>query len=224
MIHRTRSSSSWWAGTVLPHADAGPGELVRRVVDAEKFYARHGVTARFQISPQVCPRRLGTLLAERGYRRVSPMSLQVASTASVLGHAPTSSPRIEVNDLPTDAWFEVWHAVHGHGGDTRSEWEMLDRVDRPCAYACAMSGSDVVAVGRAVADTGWAGVFGMATLPGVRGRGAARNVLAALADWAGGHAADRMYLQVERDNMPALRLYERTGFTEVCGYHYRAAA
>jgi len=28
-------------------------------------------------------------------------------------------------------------------------------------------------------------------------------VLAALADWAGAHEADRMYLQVERDNIPA---------------------
>jgi ribosomal protein S18 acetylase RimI-like enzyme len=63
----------------------------------------------------------------------------------------------------------------------------------------------------------------MATLPGARGQGAARNVLAALADWAGAHEADRMYLQVERDNIPALRLYERMGFSEICGYHYRAA-
>jgi hypothetical protein len=37
--------------------------------------------------------------------------------------------------------------VHGHGGDTRSEWEVLDRVDRPCAYAGAIGGSDGVAVG-----------------------------------------------------------------------------
>jgi ribosomal protein S18 acetylase RimI-like enzyme len=43
------------------------------------------------------------------------------------------------------------------------------------------------------------------------------------ADWAGAHEADRMYLQVERDNVPALRLYERTGFSELCGYHYRTA-
>jgi N-acetylglutamate synthase len=49
-------------------------------------------------------------------------------------------------------------------------------------------------------------------------------MLAALADRAGTHEADRMYLQVERDNKPALRLYERTGFSETCGYHYRAAA
>jgi GNAT superfamily N-acetyltransferase len=63
----------------------------------------------------------------------------------------------------------------------------------------------------------------MATLPPARGQGAARRVLAALADWANTHEADRMYLQVERDNIPALRLYEQTGFSELCGYHYRTA-
>ena len=82
---------------------------------------------------------------------------------------------------------------------------------------------DVVAVGRVVADGGWAGVFGMARLPRARGQGAARTVLAAQAGWAGAHEADRMYLQVERDNIPAIRLYERAGFGEVCGYHCRTA-
>jgi N-acetylglutamate synthase len=100
---------------------------------------------------------------------------------------------------------------------------MLGRVERPAAYACTMIGDDVVAVGRAVADAGWVGVFGMATLPQARGKGAANSVLAALAGWAGAHEADRMYLQVERDNIPALRLYDRAGFSEICGYHYRTA-
>jgi GNAT superfamily N-acetyltransferase len=151
------------------------------------------------------------------------MSLQVASTAHVLEQAPTGSLRVRSDDRPTGAWFEIWHAVHGDGGDSRSAWDMLGRVERPGVYACAMIGDDVLAVGRAVADTGWAGVFGMATLPEARGREAARTVLAALADWAGAQQADRMYLQVERDNVPALRLCERMGFSEVCGYHYRTA-
>jgi GNAT superfamily N-acetyltransferase len=63
----------------------------------------------------------------------------------------------------------------------------------------------------------------MAMLPLARGKGAARSVLAVLAGWAGARQAGSMYLQVERDNSPALRLYERTGFTEICGYHYRTA-
>ena len=220
---RHTPSCAWWAGTVLPHGDAGRAELVHRVVGVEKFYAGYNAAARFQISPQACPGDLDTLLAERGYRRDSPMSLQIAPTARVLEQAPTGSLRVRLDDHPTSAWFEVWHAVHGHGGDARFEWDMLGRVERPSAYVSAMSGDDVIAVGRAVADNGWAGVFGMATLPQARGKGAAHTVLAALADWASAHEADRMYLQVECDNIPAFRLYDRTGFGEVCAYHYRIA-
>ncbi|MBG0816806.1 GNAT family N-acetyltransferase [Planomonospora sp. ID82291] len=215
---------SWWVGTVLPHGHAESAGLARRVAEAEEFYAARGLVPRFQISPGACPTELDAVLAGRGYLRQSPMSLRTAPTAQVLrrARAAAGTLRVRLDGHPTRAWFEAWHAVHGHG-DPRSERDLLDRVERPSAYACALLGDDVLAVGRAVADTGWAGVFGMATLPEARGRGAARQVLAALADWAGAHGADRMYLQVERDNAPALRLYDRTGFSELCGYHYRAA-
>jgi GNAT superfamily N-acetyltransferase len=222
---RRASGAAWWAGTVLPHADASGSELVRRVVAAERFYAGHAAPAGFQISPGACPGELDSVLAARGYRRHSPMSLQAAATGGVLVRVPAASLQVpvRVDDRPTRAWLEVWDAVHGHGGGPRSERDMLARVVRPSAYAGAVTGDGVVAVGRAVADTGWAGVFGMATLPGARGTGAARSVLAALAGWAGAHQAGRLYLQVERDNVPARRLYERAGFREVCPYHYRLA-
>jgi GNAT superfamily N-acetyltransferase len=214
---------AWWAGTVLPHADASGGELVRRVLAAEDFYAGHGAPAGFQISPGACPGELDSVLAARGYRRHSPMALQVAATAGVLERVPAGPLRVRVDDRPTRAWFEVWHAVHGQGGDLRPERDMLARVEQPSGYACALAGDGVVAVGRAVGDTGWAGVFGMATLPRARGQGAARRVLAALAAWAGAHEAGRLYLQVERDNVPALRLYGQAGFRDLCRYHYRLA-
>jgi GNAT superfamily N-acetyltransferase len=54
--------------------------------------------------------------------------------------------------------------------------------------ALAVDGTPV-AVGRAVAERGWAGVFGMATLPAARRRGAATAVLASLAAWARAHHA-----------------------------------
>ncbi|HET6949688.1 MAG TPA: GNAT family N-acetyltransferase [Acidimicrobiales bacterium] len=220
---RRAPGCAWWVGTVLPHGAARPHELVSRVVRAEAFHAGSDAAVRFQISPGACPDGLDAVLAQRGYRRESPMSLQVASTARVLERAPAGSSRVRLDDRPGRAWFETWHAVHGHGGDPRPERDLLARVQRPSAYACAMAGGDVVAVGRAVADTGWAGLFGMATLPRARGRGAARSVLAALARWAAAHDADRMYLQVERGNAPALRLYEQAGFSELCDYHYRTA-
>ncbi|MFC4585936.1 GNAT family N-acetyltransferase [Sphaerisporangium corydalis] len=261
---------AWWVGTVLPHADAAPGELTRRVAEAEDFYAALGAPTRFQVSPPACPETLDTILAARGYRLEGPVAIQTAPTTHILNQtsptpaleaspapalegksnvpaleeAPSSKEaptvpgsegaltapapesaanvlRIRLDEGPTHAWFEVWHAVQGHGGDPRAEWDLLGRVEGPRAYASALLGDEVVAVGRTVADTGWAGVFGMATLPQARGRGAARAVLAALAGWAAAHDAPHMYLQVECDNTPALRLYERAGFTELCAYHYR---
>jgi GNAT superfamily N-acetyltransferase len=149
------------------------------------------------------------------------MSLQSAPTVLVTDRLPAGGLRIRMDDQPTDAWFETWLAVHGTGGDPSQERDMLRRVNRPSAYASVLAGTDVIAVGRAVTEAGWAGVFGMATLPHARGRGAAGHVLTALARWATRHRAAHMYLQVECDNTKARRLYERTGFTELCRYHYR---
>ena len=98
---------------------------------------------------------------------------------------------------------------------------MLRRVEQASVYASAVVGGDVIAVGRAVADTGWAGVFGMGTLPFARSNGSARMLLGALARWAADHGAIQMYLQVDPGNVKARRLYDHTGFTELCRYHYR---
>ncbi|HEV2371511.1 MAG TPA: GNAT family N-acetyltransferase [Streptosporangiaceae bacterium] len=214
---------SWWVGTVLPHAHAEGGELVDRVAGAEEFYAGQGAVAGFQVSPGVCPAGLDGLLAERRYRRVCPISLQVGSAATVLGQARAGSLQVQLSDQPTRAWLEVWHTAYDGEDDSRGEWDMLGRVAGQCAYACAVDGGNAVAVCRAVADQGWTGVFSMATLPLARGKGAATAVLKALAEWADGHGADRMYLQVEPGNAAAVRLYGQAGFAEVCAYHYRTA-
>jgi GNAT superfamily N-acetyltransferase len=209
---------AWWAGSVLPHGESG---LVRRVATAEKFYAGHGTRARFQISPGACPGGLDALLAGLGYRRDCPMSLQVADTGRVAGEP---AGRVVLSGRPQRAWFGAWHSLLGHGTEATAERNLLARVELPSAYACAMAGDEVVAVGRAVADTGWAGLFGMATVPNARRTGAARAVLAALASWADTRGADHLYLQVERGNAPALRLYERAGFTDIAAYHYRVSS
>ena len=213
-VLRHSPGCSWWLSSVLPHRD---GSLASRVSLVEEFYAEHGTVARFQMTPGVCPPSLDGLLASRGYRLESPVSLQTSSRALV----PAGPLPVWVEDRPTSAWFDASYTMHG--GDAVAERALLSRVALPSAYARVVVDSQVVAVGRAVLDTGWAGLFGMATLPAARGRGAARSVLAALAAWAGGGGAEGLYLQVERDNWPALRLYARAGFTEAARYHYRVS-
>lgn len=215
---------AWWVQSVLPHADAPAEQLVRRVAEAEAFFARQNSPARFQITPGACPEVLDMVLAERGYRVESPMSLHTASVGRVTALLPPPPASVVVEDRPTRTWFDVWHAVSDHRGDARAEWALLERVARPSGFAHVYSEGEVVAVGRAVVDTGWAGLFGIATLPQARGRGAARAVVSALAHWARDRRAEHLYLQVEPDNDAASRLYERAGFEKLCSYHYRTAA
>lgn len=180
------------------------------MASVERFYSGE---ARFQITAGVCPSALDGLLATRGYSQGGTMSLMTV-------RGVPSAREATLTDQPTREWFSAWHAVHG--GDPAAEWSLLTRVRQPSAYAAVMAGDRIIAVGRAVADTGWTGVFGMATLPSARGRGAATAVLATLSDWATTHG-DRVYLLVERDNRSARALYERAGFREVSSYHYRTA-
>jgi ribosomal protein S18 acetylase RimI-like enzyme len=52
---------------------------------------------------------------------------------------------------------------------------------------------------------------------GHRGRGVGAALLRALCERAARDGIEALSLSVERDNLPALRIYERQGFTEVEG-------
>src|SRR5262245_18420300 len=113
-----------------------------------------------------------------------------AATANDVRALTAGGLVVRISQAPTTEGLEVWYAIHGQGSDPRTEWEMLSRVNQPSAYASAVDGDRVVAVDRAVAVCGWAGVFGMATLPDARGRGAGRGIVGALAGWALDQEAD----------------------------------
>jgi GNAT superfamily N-acetyltransferase len=217
---RENDTADWWNASVLPHGPVPEGELRGWVDKAEEIYRGRAV---FQISPAASP-GLDDELAARGYRRDAEISLQTAKVVE----APAGDLHVRISDEPDEAWLTTWLSMQGPyaatttepapaRADEGAELAMLRRVTEPSAYASVLDGATVISVGRAVRSPGWTGVFGMATRPEARGRGAAAQILLALASWGG----TDMYLQVERRNSAALRLYARAGFTERYSYHYR---
>jgi GNAT superfamily N-acetyltransferase len=152
------------------------------------------------------------------------VTVAVAATATVVD-LTAGAGGATIGDLD-DAWIEEYAAVHGEDPVARARVHAYGAMlrDLPLATAGALRrepGGAPAGLGFAVADDGWAGIFGMGTRPASRRAGAATAVLHALARWAAGRHAHRLYLQVEDDNRGARALYARAGFSDAYGYWYR---
>ncbi|MEU9833559.1 GNAT family N-acetyltransferase [Streptosporangium sp. NPDC048047] len=144
---------------------------------------------------------------------------ETAEAHAVRAGAARSVP-VEVAGEP-DRWLAVFADLDGHSDSETVGREVISRVAGPAAFLSVSHEGRAASMGMVVADSGWAGVFCMATRPDLRRRGLAAAVLGAGARWAAGQGADRLYLQVEKDNRAALALYERIGFIYSHGYHFR---
>ncbi|WP_256735187.1 GNAT family N-acetyltransferase [Variovorax sp. dw_954] len=77
-----------------------------------------------------------------------------------------------------------------------------------------------VAAGAMALGHGWASLHGMRTEQSAWGRGLAGRVMAGLARAALARGYQRVFLQVEAGNAPALALYRRAGFAPQWTYEY----
>lgn len=182
---------------------------------AEAWFAARGLPPRFKLTDGlVAPADLTDRLAARGYAAVKP-------TLVMLG--PTGGEGDSVVRLSTapDATFEaVFTATAGDPEDGRERLEALGRIPAPARFARLDVDAAPAAIGAAAVGGGFAGIFGMRTVPDHRRKGLARRVLRALLAAASDLGADRAWLQVEADNAPAIALYADEGFEPAYLYRY----
>lgn len=91
------------------------------------------------------------------------------------------------------------------------------------AFLSISSRDQLVGVARAVVTEGWLGVTAVTVAEQVRRAGIGTAVMTAALSWGAQSGAESAYLQVEPDNVPAMTMYARLGFTEHHGYHYLLA-
>jgi GNAT superfamily N-acetyltransferase len=207
----------WWAGVALAH---GPSDrLADRIVTAEQFFQAHGAVPRFQICGD-CPAGLDAALAERGYRYECPMSVLTRRTAGNPPIYPAGmSGRIRTE--PDNDWIGVLASTCPPDTDMDGETRRFAAVPGNQRFVTVYLDGAPAGVGRAVTDNGWTGVFTMATSPWARRRGVADAVLSAIGEWAAASGAPDVFLEVEKSNDVAHRVYLRAGFTHLADYHYR---
>jgi ribosomal protein S18 acetylase RimI-like enzyme len=165
------------------------------------------------------PSALDTMLAGRGYVIDAPTSVEVRELPQ-----PPTEDDVVLSPTPPEGWMAEIQRITTIGAErTRLLGELVDRIDRPTAFAAIPEAQGMAAVGMAVVDEGWIGLFEVAVDPACRRRGHARRIVNTLMAWGGAHGGRHGYLQVETANLPARRLYHRLGFREAYRYWYRVA-
>jgi ribosomal protein S18 acetylase RimI-like enzyme len=205
------------ANSVLPRAT--PRDVDAALREVEAAYGTAGLPPRFQLSPASQPPDLADLLAARGYVAEAPTTVMTAPLA------PTELPGdVTVAEAPDEEWFGLWWSVDGRGSPEQAAAARAILTGVPAYYATLRADGRAAAVGRVVPLGEWAGVYGMAVAPGLRGRGYGRTVLAALLATAAETAARQAFLAVMDGNDRAKTLYESAGFTTASSYVYLTAS
>jgi ribosomal protein S18 acetylase RimI-like enzyme len=185
----------------------------------ESFYTARNLPARFRLTARSRPEGLDAWLAARGYQVEAPTDVMVAD----LGATEIGSTDHEVllAPEPPAGWTRLWlaSAAQDHATARRA---LLERMPSGTLFGLIRIGGAGAALGLLVLEGRWGGLFGMRTEPHFRRRGLGTALLGAFAREAIAQGAERLYLQVEQNNLPALALYRRTGFTLAYTYHYRA--
>ena len=194
------------ANSVLMAGDPGM-PLEEALASVVRWYGERGLTPWLQV-PDSSPH--GAAVDALGWVREADTLIRTAPLAPLTSLAPRA--RVELSRAPDAAWLAAYHRT---GDLARAALEVVS--GGPSVWFATMPG----AIGRAVVDGRWALFGAVEVAPDLRRRGLATAVMGALARQARAEGATAAYLQVEADNAGARALYDRLGFTDHHGYHYR---
>ena len=184
----------------------------------EKIYTSHDLATVFKLTP-LSVDALDMLLEEKGYRKITPTNLMVASiTARNICKSKTV-----ITDIIDAKWQENYFMLNGITDNLKIETDKIIQANIQTKTLCAsiIENETTIASGFCVIEREYAGLFDIIVDTNYRGKGLGFDICASLLNSAVKEGAKFAYLQVVADNAPATQLYSKLGFTNCYQYWYR---
>lgn len=224
---RASDGYSTRANSVLAVGD--PGISITSATDAVRdFYAEHALPPLAQVVVDSPEHRT---LESAGWISARPGEADTAFQIASLSQVMRATRRLRQSVVP-DVSLSTTVSPAWLAADDRRAWtgpaavKVLEgpvHVCFGCVYATPSEGDEhLIAKGRAAYDADWVGVTNLWVSPDHRRRGLGVAVLEKLLGWGAELGARTTYLQTRGDNLAALALYERLGFTTHHTYRYLA--
>lgn len=190
-----------------------------KVSYCESLYSSAGLPVVFKISPYITPGDLDSILSARGYYQDSGTSVQLVDMAECnLGINLTSNIEHQLNE----EWLENYCRMNVVADNKQSALRQILLNIRPeHSFVTLMHDGVAVGCGMGVLQSGFVGLFDIVIDPLHRNKGFGQELVRNILCWGRDAGAQKAYLQVMLNNMPALRLYSKMGFREKYQYWYR---
>jgi GNAT superfamily N-acetyltransferase len=162
---------------------------------------------------------LDKLLAEQGYREDARTSVQ---TLNLDGLAAPRTDCVTLSGELTDSWLDAYCRLNDvNPQHLPTMTRLLENIIPAHCFLTLQHGGEAAAVGLAVAEREYVGLFDIVTAAPLRRLGLGTELILHLLRWGKANGAQQGYLQVMCNNAPALRLYAKLGFAEIYQYWYR---
>ncbi|MGB7339648.1 MAG: GNAT family N-acetyltransferase [Phototrophicaceae bacterium] len=194
--------------------DSSSLPLDQKISYCEAWYAAYQQPCIFRLTDVMQPPTLHDELIARDYHRYNDTLVQVAPLQL---NTLQIDRRFRYQSQVSENWLTAWGAWNAvpeaHIGIAQ---KMLSHQTRLSCYGWI----DDVAVGLAVVDGDYVGLFDIVVQADARRTGVGHALVSSLLAWAQQHAAKTAYLQVTETNTPARKLYDTLGFKTHHPYWY----
>ncbi len=188
-----------------------PYDLFASVESVEHRYRNRSREVSFRLTE--LDAELDDLLWARGYEKS--IEVSVMSTDQCVG---LLDPEVTIRRAVTAGWVDDYKTLNACSELRASEIrESLSALDRDHA----LFSIETKAIGLAVYDSGWVGIFDVVVDNDSRRRGLGTRIVQTALAWGSELGAEHAYLQVVSSNTPAICLYQSLGFTEAYRYWYQ---
>jgi ribosomal protein S18 acetylase RimI-like enzyme len=195
-------------------------DLPTKLDTCEAFYRARGLNASFKLTAAACPPELDAQLERRGYARQNDTGVMAVDLRAATLPEPHQS--VELDDHADDAWIDTYCAFNPAQARHRATiGKLLAKIEPRRHFATVRLNDETVAIGLAVHDGQYVGLFDIAVRADVRRQGIGRALVSALLRQAQADGATTGYLQVVAGNAPAISLYQQLGFQSLYPYWYR---
>lgn len=190
--------------------------LDEKIAYCEDWYAERDLPCIFRLTDTMQPSDLETHLDKGAYHRYNETIVQTASLSSL---NLTIDNRFHSHDTIADEWFAKW--AEWNGVSSQHIVTAKAMLSQKSSTVACFGWIDDVAVGLAVYEGNFVGLFDIVVRPDSRGKGIGKALVTSLLAWSQQEGASTAYLQVVANNSPALALYDKLGFKHHHRYWYR---